>query len=152
MKIKDHGVRRSFGTGAVRDIAEGKGRFDLLPFLGLEAVAKHFENGAKKYKARNWEQGIPLVNFLDSAGRHISKAIAGWSDEPHAEAACWNMLCFLHTRKMIELGALPKTLLEGMPIDFDIDDFESIKTFLTRLQESMSQGPKTNRKKGYCGK
>lgn len=30
-KILDSGARREFGTGAVRDIAEGKGRCDLLP-------------------------------------------------------------------------------------------------------------------------
>ena len=34
--IKDSGARRHFNTGAVRDIAEGKGRCDLLP---LDAVA-----------------------------------------------------------------------------------------------------------------
>lgn len=31
MEIKDSGERREFSTGAVRDIAEGKGRCDLLP-------------------------------------------------------------------------------------------------------------------------
>lgn len=31
MEILDSGARREFGTGAVRDIAEGKGRCDLLP-------------------------------------------------------------------------------------------------------------------------
>jgi hypothetical protein len=31
MEIKDSGARRDFGTGAVRDVAEGKGRCDLLP-------------------------------------------------------------------------------------------------------------------------
>lgn len=34
--IQDNGVRRKFDTGAVRDIAEGKGRCDLLP-LGIIA-------------------------------------------------------------------------------------------------------------------
>ena len=29
--IKDSGERRSFETGAVRDIQEGKGRCDLMP-------------------------------------------------------------------------------------------------------------------------
>lgn len=29
--IKDSGNRREFDSGAVRDIAEGKGRCDLLP-------------------------------------------------------------------------------------------------------------------------
>ncbi len=31
MELKDSGKRREFGTGAVRDINEGKGRCDLLP-------------------------------------------------------------------------------------------------------------------------
>lgn len=35
--IQDSGNRREFGTGAVRDIAEGKGRCDLLP---LDIVGK----------------------------------------------------------------------------------------------------------------
>lgn len=34
--IKDSGTRRTFNSGAVRDIAEGKGRCDLLP-LGIIA-------------------------------------------------------------------------------------------------------------------
>jgi len=33
-ELKDSGARREFGTGAVRDITEGKGRCDLLP-LGI---------------------------------------------------------------------------------------------------------------------
>lgn len=37
MEIKDSGTRREFNTGAVRDLAEGKGRCDLLP---LEEVAR----------------------------------------------------------------------------------------------------------------
>lgn len=31
MEILDSGNRREFETGAVRDMAEGKGRLDLLP-------------------------------------------------------------------------------------------------------------------------
>lgn len=31
MELKDSGERRKFETGAVRDVAEGKGRCDLLP-------------------------------------------------------------------------------------------------------------------------
>lgn len=36
-KILDSGARREFSTGAVRDIASGKGRCDLLP-LGVVAA------------------------------------------------------------------------------------------------------------------
>lgn len=39
MKLKDSGARRSFDSGAVRDIADGKGRCDLLP---LDVIGKMF--------------------------------------------------------------------------------------------------------------
>ena len=39
--IKDSGNRRKFGTGAVRDIQEGKGRCDLLP---LDVVGKYLSD------------------------------------------------------------------------------------------------------------
>ena len=37
MELKDSGARRSFESGAVRDIADGKGRCDLLP---LDVIGK----------------------------------------------------------------------------------------------------------------
>lgn len=45
-EIKDSGERREFESGAVRDIAEGKGRCDLLP---LDIIAQYYEHqgGAK---------------------------------------------------------------------------------------------------------
>ena len=41
-ELKDTGNRRDFGTGAVRDMAEGKGRCDLLP---LDIVWQLFPEG-----------------------------------------------------------------------------------------------------------
>lgn len=38
MKIKDSGNRRQFDTGAVRDIADGKGRCDLLPLVTIGEI------------------------------------------------------------------------------------------------------------------
>jgi hypothetical protein len=35
VEIKDSGRRRTFETGAVRDIAEGKGRCDVMPLLDI---------------------------------------------------------------------------------------------------------------------
>ena len=37
-EILDSGVRREFETGAVRDIVDGKGRFDLMPLDALSMV------------------------------------------------------------------------------------------------------------------
>ena len=133
--IVDSGNRREFESGAVRDIAEGKGRCDLLPLdiltelvpneilstlhafmydgdLGmLESVlytaskefnmtfttmclelSIHYEDGCKKYGERNWEKGIPVHCFIDSAIRHYLKYLRGDNDERHDRAFLWNIV------------------------------------------------------------
>lgn len=92
MKIKDSGTRREFSTGAVRDMAEGKGRMDLLPWAAIMEVSKHCENGAKKYGPHNVDKGINTSSLCDSASRHLAKYFDGWGDEPHLLAAAWNLL------------------------------------------------------------
>lgn len=58
--IKDSGNRREFETGAVRDMAEGKGRCDLLP---LDVIAYLFiESNCEKY-----ERVYIILNHLKSA-------------------------------------------------------------------------------------
>ena len=91
-KLADSGDRREFETGAVRDMAEGKGRCDLLPACALIRLSKHYEAGAVKYEPRNWEKGIPLSVMLDSGIRHLFKYMDGQSDEDHLAAAAWNIL------------------------------------------------------------
>lgn len=109
-KILDSGNRSKFDTGAVRDIQTGKGRMDLLPVDAIFALAKHYEAGCQKYGDRNWEKGIPLSRYLDSALRHAFKVLRGDTDEPHIEAAIWNLMCYLQTREWIAQGVLPGAL------------------------------------------
>jgi dATP/dGTP diphosphohydrolase, N-terminal len=110
-EVKDSGLPRTeYETGAVRDVQEGKGRFDLIPPEPLFRLAKHYENGARKYAARNWEKGIPLSRYLDSAFRHLVKVNAKMDDEDHEAAVIWNMFGFIQTKKWIEEGKLPKEL------------------------------------------
>ena len=141
--IKDSGERREFTTGAVRDIAEGKGRCDLLPLdvvgelirskvlldinhyirkgsirsletaighfaivelqVGLEEAmleaAIQYEEGCKKYGERNWEKGINLHCYIDSAVRHYLKWKNGYTDEPHDRAFLWNILGAIWTHE-----------------------------------------------------
>lgn len=142
MKLPDSGERRQFSTGAVRDIAQGKGRCDLLPLdiLGefgndnhlcniyeylctgdlnrlwrvfhefilyrwgdsstaLLEISKHFEDGSIKYGDRNWEKGIDIHCFIDSAVRHYLKFRRGDTDEPHDRAFAWNILCAMWTHR-----------------------------------------------------
>lgn len=56
-------------------------------------VARHFENGALKYGERNWQKGIPISRYIDSALRHLMKDLAGETDEDHAAAFVWNCMC-----------------------------------------------------------
>ena len=142
MKLPDSGERRQFDSGAVRDIAQGKGRCDLMPLgiigdwlrdrilckideylysgdssnlwhafatfnrergdhisTALLEVAKHFEDGAVKYGDRNWEKGIPVHCYIDSAVRHYLKHRRGDQDEPHDRAFMWNILCAIWTHE-----------------------------------------------------
>lgn len=138
-EILDSGKRREFDTGAVRDIAEGKGRCDLLPLdvigtlmndiilVSIEAfrqtgqihclhdvlrnfngfsdirtqileLSVHFEDGAKKYGEHNWQKGIPLHCYMDSAIRHYLKFRRGDDDERHDRAFVWNIVCGIWTK------------------------------------------------------
>ena len=139
--ILDSGERRTFETGATRDIQEGKGRPSLMPLnvvarllevrtgdYIIKAIAAftekqetkplyaallsfahlawrgqietmiletaiHFEEGAKKYGENNWQQGLPVNCYLDSALRHYMKWRRGDKDEPHDRAFVWNIMC-----------------------------------------------------------
>ena len=109
-KIKDSGKRRKFKTGSRRDLAEGKGRPELLSPLVEEALSHHFEKGSAKYGDRNWEKGQPLSVYLGSARRHELKFRKGMWDEDHLIAWLWNVYCLVHTKIAIDEGLLPKEL------------------------------------------
>ena len=72
--------------------------FGDIPTAVLE-VAKHFEEGCNKYGERNWQKGIPLHCYIDSAIRHYLKFLRGDDDERHDRAFLWNLLCCLWTQK-----------------------------------------------------
>lgn len=96
-KMDDAGGRMTYGANAaMREPAEGKGRFDLITPFGLARLARWYELGAKKYKDRNWEKGMPFSRYIDSAFRHLVKFMMGMDDEDHLIAAVWNLLCIAH--------------------------------------------------------
>lgn len=109
-KVKDSGTRQKFKTGAVRDAQRGKGRYDLLPTRAIRRLAEHYENGAVKYGDNNWLKGIPLKRMIDSAIRHLFKALEGQIDEDHLIACAWNVLGIIEIQERIEEGLLPKSL------------------------------------------
>lgn len=114
LAVKDSGNHQSFTTGSVRDTREGKGRFDLISPIALSRIAKHLENGAKKYGDRNWELGQPMSRFFDSAVRHLYKYLEGHRDEDHLSAAVWNVQAMIHVEEMVRRGKL-ESGLNDMP-------------------------------------
>lgn len=116
--VKDSGARRSFASGAVRDVDDTKPRYDLiptavlgllqaqfkaasvdpdcrldlLPWDALLAVARHYGLGAKKYGDRNWEKGMPFSTFYASGMRHLIASKDGQTDEDHDAAEIFNAL------------------------------------------------------------
>ena len=90
--IKDSGERREFESGAVRDMAAGKGDMVSLPNAAILRLSKHYEAGATKYGRWNYLKGLPVSSFMDSALRHLFKYLDGWDDEDHLAAAAFNVL------------------------------------------------------------
>lgn len=76
---------------ALRNFEHSKAFTDISTMF-LE-VAKHFEEGAKKYGENNWQKGIPVHCYIDSAIRHYLKWLRGDKDEPHDRAFVWNIMC-----------------------------------------------------------
>lgn len=83
--------RREFSTGAVRDKADVKGRYDLAPWGAIHALAQHCERGAIHYGERNVDRGIPQHSLIDSGIRHLSLYIQGDAEAHHLVAALWNI-------------------------------------------------------------
>lgn len=110
-ELQDSGERTTFDTGAQRDLAKGKGRYDLISPHLVRRLAIVLEKGAEKYNDRNWEKGMPWHSFLDSALRHTFKRLLGMQDEDHAAQAVWNLMAFIHheeTPSLQHLNDLPE--------------------------------------------
>lgn len=83
-------------------------------------VAKHFEEGAKKYGENNWQKGLPVHCYIDSAVRHYLKRLRGDKDEPHDRAFVWNLLCCIW-----EVDFSPRAKMKGTPIAEELPDPEA---------------------------
>jgi len=98
---KDSGEREEFEGGMIRDIQQGKPRFDLLIPLDLPYEkttlyrwAMLMARGAEKYGDRNWEKAkdaVARARAKGSAFRHFMQWFCGQTDEDHAAAVFFNI-------------------------------------------------------------
>ena len=135
--LTDSSMREEFVTGMIREPNLMRGRYDLIsplalnrvavfvdgfimiPTLGLEMLAIHYERGALKYAPRNWEKGGYLSRYLNSAIRHAQKVLAEDMQEDHISAIVWNCFSIMHTEMMIAAGNLPSELNDLCAYDIE---------------------------------
>lgn len=110
--VRDSGEREEFSTGARRDMRENKGRYDLIPPEALKRLALVYERGAKKYGENNWQKGINLSRYIDSAIRHIYNYMEGDKEEDHLAHAAWNLFGIMTTEDRIKKEELPEELFD----------------------------------------
>ncbi len=110
LPLPDSGMRSQFSTGAVRDAMAGKGLPSMIPPCAIRAMAKRFEDGARKYGRMNFANGIPLSRYCDAVMRHLLQWSENDRGEDHAGAVLWNMAAGMWTLEQIEAGRLPSEL------------------------------------------
>lgn len=98
-----------FTTGAQRTAQEGRGRFDLIPYEAMLALARRLELGSAIYGDRNWEKGMPLSRYLSSLRRHAMQIGYDFSED-HVGAVLFNAAAFVATAERIKAGILPGAL------------------------------------------
>lgn len=92
----DSGEREDFSTGARRDTSDGKPRYDLISPKQERRQAELMARGAEKYGERNWELGMPLSRYYESARRHLAYYIEGDRLEDHLAAVLFNIGAMIH--------------------------------------------------------
>lgn len=98
------------GSGK-NDRADGKLRWDLLPFAEIEDIVRVYTEGAKKYADNSW-QDIPdgFNRYLGALMRHLVAYTKGERYDKegfmHLSAVCWNAIALLyydkHNKGLIE--------------------------------------------------
>jgi hypothetical protein len=84
---------RRMAAGCDRDDAN----FELIPYAGMEAVARAYHEGSIKYDAYNWEKGMTVLSLLNHGIRHIYLWLDGDRTEDHLGHAMWNVLAAIHS-------------------------------------------------------
>lgn len=92
--------RREYDTGAVRSADCEQTRYDLISPIGLERLARTYAEGAEKFGAFNWENGMPVNDLLNHAIAHVYKFLGGDRSEDHLAHAAWNLLGAIHSLEL----------------------------------------------------
>ena len=99
-------------TGAMRE-ALGVPYFRQLPLEALAAGAASLEYGASKYAHRNWEQGLPWQQMIDSLKRHIDDFERGHDYDNGPDGSDMHQVCMIMASAMM----LSASVIRGVGTD-----------------------------------
>jgi len=109
-------------TGEKKD--EGKPRWELVPYDAVGGVVEILTLGAKKYAARNWENGIAYGRVFGAIQRHLTAWWQGQdtdaeSGKSHLDHAMCELmfLSAYEKRGMTELDDRPHQFIKGEKAD-----------------------------------
>lgn len=89
--------RHEFDTGAVRSADRDEERWDLISPVGMRHLARTYAEGAKKFGAFNWENGMPVTDLINHGLAHVFAWLDGNRDEDHLGHAVWNFIGAIHS-------------------------------------------------------
>jgi hypothetical protein len=100
-ELPDSGLRRTFTVGgAGREADPDKPKLSAISPYALNDLGLLLRKADIKYAdlggCRNWEKGMPITEYVDSADRHSALFKMRDTQENHAVAAFWNWMCILH--------------------------------------------------------
>lgn len=91
----DNSIPLTLGIGGTKHDT-GKPPLTLVPRAALEAIARVFAFGMKKYSRDNYKKGFEYTRLMDAAMRHIVQAVDGEDTDPESgESHVAHALCCL---------------------------------------------------------
>lgn len=107
-----------YAGGAHRDKRRGKGAFQWVPWDAMFLVSRIYEDGNigrsdpsdGSGNDRNWENGMPIQDLIQSAINHLSAYLAGDRSEPHLPQAAWNTINAIAMSIWVYMGWRPASL------------------------------------------
>ena len=103
--IKHEGDEQVYSTGMRRNTDKGKVNYRLIHIPFLTRFATHLTKGAEIHGKNNWKLACTqeeLDRFEESAFRHLMQYLSGETDEDHASAVVFNLMCAEYVREKIQ--------------------------------------------------
>lgn len=123
-------------TGAVRE-ALGVPYTRHLPLEALAAAAASLEYGATKYSDRNWENGLPWQQMIDSLKRHLEDFERGQDYDDGQGGSGLHQVCMIMACAMMLSTSVIRKIGDDDRLPPPIGDAKSAKECAIWIEEEL---------------